>query len=286
MAVLAKTIAETRERLAAARAAGATVGLVPTLGALHAGHVSLIRAAREETDFVAVSVFVNPPQFSDRSDLEAYPRTLDADLDVCRRERVDLVFAPSAAEMYPDAFGTTVRVGGMGEKMCGAFRPGHFDAVCTVVAELFGIVRPDVAYFGEKDAQQLAIVRRMTADLNLPVRIRACPTVRDPDGLALSSRNARLSADERRHALALGRALVEARKRIEAGDRDARALAEAVRDRLEAAEGLDLEYVSAVDPDTLEDVDRIRDRILMAVAARVGPARLIDNIVLRNLEAE
>lgn len=281
--VVAQRIGEVRQAVRAARARGARVGLVPTMGALHEGHASLLRAARADGGLVVASIFVNPTQFGPTEDLAKYPRPLERDLEVCRREGVGLVFAPSAAEMYPAGFATTVRVARMTEKMCGAFRPGHFDGVCTVVAKLLAIVRPDAAYFGEKDAQQLAVVRRMVADLDLGVEIRGGPTVREPDGLAMSSRNAYLSPAERQKALALSRSLAEAREAVLAGERDAGRLAAQVRQRLEAAEGVDLQYVAVVDPDTLEDLGRVGDRALVAVAAKVGATRLIDNVVLRGL---
>jgi pantoate--beta-alanine ligase len=283
MTAVAGKIREVREAVREARRRGERVGFVPTLGALHAGHVSLIRAARAENGFVAVSIFVNPTQFGPGEDYESYPRPMEKDLTICRQEGVALVFAPPPEEMYPAGFATTVHVAGLTEKMCGASRPGHFDGVCTVVAKLFGIVRPDAAYFGEKDAQQLAIVRRMAADLNLPVEIRGCPLVREPDGLALSSRNAYLSADERRRALALSAALAEARLLLAAGERDAAKVARAVRQKLEAAQGVETQYVAVVDPDTLADLTRIADKVLVAVAAKVGATRLIDNVLLRGL---
>ena len=276
-------IAEVRRRVAEARGRSGRVGLVPTMGALHEGHASLIRAARSETGFVVVSIFVNPTQFGPGEDFSQYPRPGEKDLALCRREGADLVFAPAAGEMYPEGFATTVRVAGLGETMCGRFRPGHFDGVATVVAKLLAIVQPDVAYFGEKDAQQLAVVRRMVEDLNLPVEVRGCPLVREPDGLAMSSRNAYLSADERRKALALSAALAEARDAIRAGERNGARLAERVRERIRAAPGVELEYVAVVDPDTLADLDRIRSACLVAVAAKVGAARLIDNCLLRDL---
>jgi pantoate--beta-alanine ligase len=281
--VVAQRIGEVRQEVRAARARGARVGLVPTMGALHEGHASLLRAARADGGLVVASIFVNPTQFGPTEDLAKYPRPLERDLEICRREGVGLVFAPSAAEMYPAGFATTVHVARMTEKMCGAFRPGHFDGVCTVVAKLLAIVRPDTAYFGEKDAQQLAVVRRMVADLNLAVEIRGCPTVREPDGLAMSSRNAYLSPAERRQALALSRSLAEAREAVLAGERDAGRLAAQVRQRLEAAEGVNLQYVAVVDPDTLEDLGRVGDKVLVAAAAKVGATRLIDNVVLRGL---
>jgi pantoate--beta-alanine ligase len=276
-------IAEVRRRVAEARGRGSRIGLVPTMGALHEGHASLIRAARSETGFVVVSIFINPTQFGPGEDFAKYPRPVAKDLALCRSEGVDLVFAPAAGEMYPGGFATTVRVAGLSETMCGRFRPGHFDGVATVVAKLLAIVRPDVAYFGEKDAQQLAVVRRMVADLNLPVEIRGCPLIREPDGLAMSSRNAYLSADERRKSLALSAALAEAREAIQGGERDGARLAARVSERLRAAEGVEIEYVAVVDPDTLADLQRIGSRVLVAVAAQVGAVRLIDNCLLRDL---
>jgi pantoate--beta-alanine ligase len=284
MTVTVETIPEVRRLVGEARKRGTRVGLVPTMGALHEGHASLMRAACAECGFVAVSIFVNPAQFGPSEDFAKYPRPLAQDLAFCRREGVDLAFAPPVAEMYPAGFATTVHVAGLSEKMCGATRPGHFDGVCTVVAKLLALVRPDAAYFGEKDAQQLAIVRRMVADLNLGVEIRGCPLVREPDSLAMSSRNAYLSLDERRQALALSAALAEAREALAAGERQAGAVAARVRRRLLAAEGVNLEYVAVVDPDTLDDLERIGDSVLVAVAARVGKARLIDNVLLRGLE--
>jgi len=282
--VVAQRIGDVRQEVRAARARGARVGLVPTMGALHEGHASLLRAARDDGGLVVASIFVNPTQFGPTEDFSQYPRPLERDLDICRREGVGLVFAPSAAEMYPAGFATTVHVARMTEKMCGAFRPGHFDGVCTVVAKLLAIVQPDTAYFGEKDAQQLAVVRRMVADLDLRVEIRGCPTVRDPDGLAMSSRNAYLSPAERRQALALSRSLAEAREAVLAGERDGGRLAAQVRQRLEAAEGVDLQYVAVVDPETLEDLGRVGGKVLVAAAAKVGATRLIDNVVLRGLK--
>jgi len=281
--VVAETIRDVRRAVREARERGRMVRLVPTMGALHEGHASLIRAARADGGFVAVSVFVNPTQFGPNEDYRKYPRPIERDLDVCRREGVDLVFAPAAAEMYPDGPRTRIHVAGMSETMCGASRPGHFDGVCTVVAKLLAVVGPDAAYFGEKDAQQLAIIGRMVRDLNLPVEIRGCPLVREPDGLAMSSRNVYLEGADRRRALALSGALAEARRAVEGGERNARTVAADVRRRLEAADGVALEYAVAVDPDTLEDLARIEDAVLVAVAARVGATRLIDNVLLRGL---
>lgn len=283
MTAVAGKIQEVRSAVREARRRGERVGLVPTLGALHAGHVSLVRAAKAENAFVVVSLFVNPTQFGPGEDYESYPRPREKDLAICRQEGVALVFAPPTEEMYPAGFATTVHVAGLTEKMCGASRPGHFDGVSTVVAKLLGIVRPDAAYFGEKDAQQLAVVRQMARDLNLAVEIRACPLVRDADGLATSSRNQHLSARERTSALVLGRALAQARQRIEAGDCNAASVAEGVRRLVGDEPGVALEYVAVVDPDTLADLERIEDRALVALAARVGRTRLLDNVLLRNL---
>jgi pantoate--beta-alanine ligase len=283
MTLSVKPIGDVQREVRKARGKGLRIGLVPTMGALHEGHASLIRAARAECDYVVVSLFVNPTQFGPGEDLARYPRPIENDLAVCRREGADLVFTPAAAEMYPEGFATTVRVAGLSEKMCGAFRPGHFDGVCTVVAKLLAIVQPDAAYFGEKDAQQLAIVRRMAADLDLPLEIRGCPLVREPDGLAMSSRNAYLGAEERQRALAISAALADARKAIESGERSAAAVAGRLRRRLQAATGVELQYVAVVDPDTLADLDRIAGQALVAVAAKVGATRLIDNVLLRGL---
>jgi pantoate--beta-alanine ligase len=249
-----RTISEIRAHVAHARGEGRSVGLVPTMGAFHAGHEALIRAARAACDEVIVSLFVNPAQFNDASDLDAYPRTEASDAAIAAELCVDVLFAPSVAEIYPDGFATSVRVAGLSAVLEGAERgPGHFDGVCTVVCKLFNIVTPDVAYFGQKDAQQVVVIRRMVLDLNIPVRLEVVPTVREADGLALSSRNARLDAAERKRATALRRGL------------------DAVRAAVEP------EYLTLVDPDTLEPVERIDGRVLAVVAARVGPARLIDN---------
>jgi pantoate--beta-alanine ligase len=282
--IVAKHIAEVRRQVDEARLREETVRLVPTMGALHEGHRSLIRAARTDGGFVVVSIFVNPTQFGPGEDLGRYPRPIEDDLAACEEEGVDLVFHPPTAEMYPDEPKTTVHVADLTEDLCGAYRPGHFDGVCTVVTKLLGIVRPDAAYFGEKDAQQLAVLRRMAGDLNLPVRIRACPLVRDPDSLATSSRNAYLTDEERARALALPQAILEAGGRIRAGERDAAAVERRVREALEAADGVEPQYVAVVDPDTLEPLDTIGEQVLVAAAVRVGETRLIDNCLLRNLD--
>ena len=275
-----RTIAEVRAHVAGARRAGRSVGLVPTMGAFHAGHEALMRAARESCDEVIVSLFVNPAQFEEPGDLAAYPRTEHADAGRAAELGVDALFAPASAEIYPDGFATAIRVRGLSDVLEGAARgASHFDGVCTVVCKLLNIVAPDVVFFGQKDAQQVVVIRRMARDLDIPVRLRVVPTVRDPDGLALSSRNARLDASERERAVALARGLEAVRDAIEAGERDPATVEAAGRDAM-AVEGVAPEYLAVVDPDTLEGVRAIGGRVLVVVAARVGPARLIDNVLI------
>lgn len=270
-----------REACSAERAAGRTIGFVPTMGALHAGHTSLFDAAATDCDVVAASIFVNPLQFGRAEDLAAYPRDFDGDLDVAGRHGVGLVFAPAVDEMYPA--GTpevTVDPGALGGRLEGASRPGHFRGVCTVVGKLFSLVGPCRAYFGEKDAQQLAVLRRMVADLEFPVEVVGRPTVRDPDGLALSSRNANLSPEERRAARCLYEALARAAWLVEGGERDAVVLRAEMAKRIGAEPLARLEYVAVVHHDTFEDVDRVTGPARALVAARIGATRLIDNLAL------
>ncbi len=273
------TVAELRAALAPRRADG--VGFVPTMGALHEGHLSLVRTARAENAVVVLSIFVNPTQFGEAADLAAYPRTEDEDVALASAAGADLVFAPSVDEMYPTGFATTVSVGGaLTATLEGAVRGrSHFDGVATVVAKLLVAVRPDRAYFGAKDAQQVVVVRRMVADLGLPVAVHALPTSRDADGLARSSRNARLSPAERGLASVVPRALRRAQDAFADGLRDPRRLGAEVDAELAAA-GLAAEYVEVVDADDLEPVDRVIRAALLAVAVRVGPVRLIDNVTL------
>ena len=254
------------------------IGFVPTMGALHAGHASLIQRARRECGTVVVSIFVNPLQFDRAEDLDRYPRSLDADLALCREHGVDFVFAPSVTEMYPRPMAMAIDVGTLADHLCGRYRPGHFEGVASVVLKLFGIVQPDRAYFGEKDAQQLAVVRRLVTDFNVPVTIVPVPTVREPDGLALSSRNVRLSADERLLAPSLYKALQRAASRVEQGavnaaeiERDAAAL-------IPADERLRLEYLQLVDPDLFQPVTTVAGPVIAAAALWVGQTRLIDNV--------
>ncbi|MFB7844311.1 pantoate--beta-alanine ligase [Microbacterium sp. NPDC056052] len=279
-----RTIAEVRNAVRDARQRGQTVGLVPTMGAFHAGHLSLMKAARQNNDLVVVSLFVNPTQFGANEDLSSYPRDEERDAGLAEQSGVDILFAPEPAEIYPDGFATTIHIGGITDVLDGASRGAHhFDGVATVVAKLFGIVAPDVAYFGQKDAQQVLVVRRLVRDLNLDVRIEACPIVREADGLAMSSRNVYLDADARAQATALNRALDAAQALAEAGEREADALTAAARTILAAA-GITPEYLELRDAETLQPVTRLDGEALLAVAARVGAARLIDNHILRSTD--
>ena len=278
------TIRGVRERLAGLSAVptreGGTRGLVPTMGALHAGHAALIAAARRDCGVVVVSIFVNPLQFNNQDDLTRYPRTLDSDLTYCRELGVDVVFAPSAAEMYPQTPECSVDVGHLADHLCGSFRPGHFQGVATVVLKLFQIVQPGRAYFGEKDAQQLAIVKRLVADFNVPIEIVEVPTVREADGLAMSSRNRHLGAEERSMATCLFRALQEARIQISKGERRAAAVKDAAVATIPRSAALRLEYLEVVDPATLQPVEEIAHPVRVAGALWVGSTRLIDNVLV------
>jgi pantoate--beta-alanine ligase len=278
--IVTETIEGARKAIAGARGRGLLVGLVPTIGALHAGHASLIEAARKETGFVVVSIFVNPAQFGPNEDFARYPRSLIEDLRLCGREGVDLVFHPDTASMYPPGARTFVEVTDLQDVLCGPSRPGHFRGVTTVVAKLFHILEPDVAYFGQKDGQQTRIVQQMVRDLNFPVRIRVCPTVREPDGLALSSRNRYLDADQRRQAPILFQALETVRRLVAAGERDVKALERSLVRQIAAAPGARLDYAAVVDSDTLQPRKRVQGTVLVAVAVHFGTTRLIDNIVL------
>jgi pantoate--beta-alanine ligase len=277
---LVRTAAEMRRLCRTARVGGARLSLVPTMGALHEGHLSMVRAARKSSDMVAASIFVNPTQFGPSEDFSKYPRNLENDSALFEQEGVDLVFAPSVEEMYSEGAVTWVIVEGLSERLCGKSRPGHFRGVTTVVSKLFHIVEPDVAYFGQKDAAQVAIIRRMVRDLNMPVAIEVCPIVREPDGLAMSSRNAYLSPDERKSALVLNRSLTEVGKIFEAGERDSAKLIASAKHEFAIEPGVRLDYFEIVDPDTLEAEPLITKRVLVAVAAIVGKTRLIDNILL------
>jgi pantoate--beta-alanine ligase len=277
-----ETRAACSDALERSRAAGRSVGLVPTMGALHAGHVSLIARARAECDVVAVTIFVNPLQFGDPGDIAAYPRTLEHDLAVCAEAGADLVFAPTVTEMYPSwpaPPATTVSVRGVSDAWEGVSRPGHFDGVATVVAELFSVAGPCRAYFGQKDFQQLAVVRQLTDDLGLPVEVVGCPIVREPDGLALSSRNVRLAPAERAAATVLSRALAAGRAALAGEECSASAIGRVMRAVVEAEPLVDLDYGVVVDARTLVEPEFVEDKadVRLLVAARVGPVRLIDN---------
>jgi pantoate--beta-alanine ligase len=261
-------------------AAAGTVGLVPTMGYLHAGHLSLAERARQENDRVAASLFVNPTQFGPAEDLSRYPRDLDRDTRLLEAAGCELLFAPPAEEMYPAGFETTIDVGSVATTLEGARRPGHFRGVATVVLKLFNVFQPDRAYFGAKDAQQLAVITKMVRDLDLTVGIRACPTVRETDGLAMSSRNVYLTPEERAAAPALHRALSAGRHRWEAGERDAEALRQAVRSVLASEPAIRVDYVSVADPQTCRELERVEGPALLSLAAFLGKARLIDNVVV------
>jgi pantoate--beta-alanine ligase len=272
--------AELRSATDAARRRGDGVGFVPTMGALHAGHRALLTRARAENDVVVASVFVNPLQFGPAEDLASYPRDRAADLAVLAADGVDLAFLPDEGEMWPAPPEVRLQVGGLADRLEGLARPGHLDGVATVVAKLLHLVGPGRAYFGQKDAQQLAVIRRMVADLAFPNQIVACPTVREPDGLAVSSRNAYLSAPERRRATVLYRALSAGRAAFQAGRRDPAAVEAAARDLLEGAGGVAPDYLALVDPVTFEPVKQAEAGQVLATAARVGRTRLIDNVIL------
>src|ERR1700681_1132261 len=274
------TIPEARAASRDARANRRRLGLVPTMGALHEGHLSLVRAAKARGDAVAVSIFVNPTQFGPTEDLSKYPRQFDRDCQLLEKEGINILFAPSVGEIYPDGQATWVLVEGLSEKLDGRSRPGHFRGVTTIVAKLFNIIEPEAAFFGQKDAAQLALIRRMVEDLNFPVEIVACPIVRESDGLAMSSRNAYLNREERGRALVLQRSLQQVQHEFQAGERIAAKLLSAARKVFAREPQVALDYFEIVDPDTLDPVEAISQKTLVAVAAYVGSTRLIDNIVL------
>lgn len=265
----------------AVRGRGRRVGFVPTMGALHEGHVSLLRRCRRENDLTVLSIFVNPKQFGPAEDFKRYPRPEKSDKMLAKQEKVDIIFYPSEKTMYPTGFLTSIQVRGLAGSLCGKSRPGHFEGVATVVGKLLNIVRPDVLYLGQKDAQQAVILRKMVQDLNFPVRVKICPTVRERDGLALSSRNRYLTPKERREAPVLYRSLREARRRIKAGERSAGRILGRIRSRIEKETGGRIDYVECVDADSLKALKVIQGKALIALAVRFGTARLIDNIIVR-----
>lgn len=277
---VAETIESVRSLVKAARGEGKRIGLVPTMGALHIGHISLIEAAAKDCDFVVVSIFVNPTQFGPAEDFEKYPRPMEADLEICSKAGVDVVFAPAPQQMYPGENVTWVNVEKLTGPLCGRSRPGHFRGVTTVCAKLFNIVGPDVAYFGQKDGQQAIVVKRMVADLNMPLKIVVCPTVREPGGLAVSSRNRYLSERQKKDAAKIYESLQKCRNMVEEGVTDAEKIIAAMRKILLQVPSIEIEYVSIVDAETLRAVEKIAGKVLAAVAVRIGPARLIDNVLL------
>jgi len=277
---VAETIEEIRRMVKTAHDEGRKIGLVPTMGALHIGHISLIEAAVKNCDFVIVSIFVNPTQFVPGEDFEKYPRPLEADLKICRQAGVDAVFAPLPEQMYPGENVTWVTVEKLTEPLCGQSRPEHFRGVTTVCAKLFNIIDPDAAYFGRKDAQQAIVIKRMVADLNMPLEIVVCPTVREPNGLAVSSRNQYLTAQQKKDAANIYKSLQTCRGMIDAGTTETHQIIAEMRKILQQIPSGQIEYVSIVDAETLESIDKISGKVLAAVAVKVGPARLIDNILV------
>ncbi|HUV41494.1 MAG TPA: pantoate--beta-alanine ligase [Sedimentisphaerales bacterium] len=278
---IVKTIESVRTVVEAARRSGKTIGFVPTMGALHIGHISLIQAAAKECDFVVVSIFVNPTQFGAGEDLEKYPRTLQQDLKLCDKAGVDVVFTPENETMYPGQNLTWVNVEKLTDGLCGQFRPGHFRAVATICNKLFNIVQPDVAYFGQKDAQQAAVIKQIVADLNMPLQVVVCPTVREENGLAVSSRNRYLTDQQKKDAASIYQALVKAQQLVDAGVLESAHIIAAMRTILQQGSSIQVEYISVVDAQTLQPIDTIVSQALIAIAVRIGPARLIDNIIVQ-----
>lgn len=277
---IVKTIAEVRQDVFVARSQGKTIGFVPTMGALHIGHASLIDAAVEKCDYVIVSIFVNPTQFGPTEDMDKYPRDLDADAAICSEHGADLIFAPEVNEMYPGQLITWVDVENITASLCGSFRPGHFRGVTTVCAKLFNIVSPDYAFFGQKDAQQVVVIRQMVSDLNMPLQIVTCPIIRDPDGLATSSRNKYLSESERLDALLLSKSLFKCKDLYKRGVEDTSELISKIHSVLSESENVQIQYIEIVDPLTLAPIEQVKAEALVAIAAHVGSTRLIDNILL------
>ena len=274
------TVEKMQEHSESLRRDGRRIACVPTMGFLHDGHLSLMRIAKQRADVLVVSVFVNPAQFGPEEDFETYPRNLERDLDLCAKENVDIVFTPKTAALYPDGYQSYVKLEHLPHHLCGLSRPVFFTGVATVVCKLFNIVRPHIAVFGEKDYQQLLIIRRMVQDLNINTEIIGAPIVREKDGLAMSSRNAYLTPDQRPAALTLYRSLVQARKRVETGERNAAQILKEARDLITSQPETDIDYLSICDPETLIDVERIDRTALMALAVKVGKTRLIDNTIL------
>jgi pantoate--beta-alanine ligase len=277
---IVKNISELREIIKKIKRKRKIVGFVPTMGALHLGHLSLIRKAKKEADFVVVSIFVNPTQFGPNEDYKRYPRPFKKDKEILEKEKVDLLFYPSVKTMYSKDFSTYVEEVSLSKVLCGKFRPGHFKGVCTVVAKLFNIVAPNIAYFGQKDYQQARIIKRMVRDLNFPVKIKVLPIVREKDGLALSSRNSYLSLQERKDALCLYKALNKAKELIEKGEREVKLIKREMKKIIKKVKYTKIDYIEIVDADNLREIERIKGKILIALAVWIGKARLIDNFIL------
>ena len=278
---VAETLVEIRHRILAARQSGKSIGFVPTMGALHAGHVSLIERARTESDLVVVSIFVNPTQFGPQEDFQRYPRPRAQDLKICGQAGADLIFYPTVDVIYPAGFRTFVEVQGLSEILEGAIRPGHFRGVATVVTKLFLIAGADRAYFGQKDYQQQLLIRIMSRELNLPTEVITCPTRRDPDGLAMSRRNAYLTPEQRQQGLCLSRAMFEVQRQLDAGQQDLGLLVQSLRKQIEDTAGVKLDYAVIVDSESLAELNAIQPNMVALVAAQVGTTRLIDNLILR-----
>lgn len=275
-----RTVEEMREEVSQARREGKKIGFVPTMGYLHEGHLSLIKRAKAENEFVVVSIFVNPTQFGAGEDYETYPRDLERDAKLADSEGADVIFHPSVQEMYPKGYKTFVEVEEITTRLCGASRPGHFRGVTTIVAKLFNIIKPDRAYFGQKDAQQVVVVRQMVKDLNMDVEIIPCPIVREADGLAMSSRNTYLDDEERKAALVLSRSLFKAEEMIRNGERDAKKVKEFIEGLIGSEPKARIDYVEVVDAHTLEEIEKLKGEVLIALAVKIGKTRLIDNIRL------
>jgi pantoate--beta-alanine ligase len=278
--MIVKKISEVRKKVKEAKKQGFSVGFVPTMGYLHDGHLSLIKKAKEENDFVVVSIFVNPIQFGPNEDLDKYPRDIIRDTEVAEKGGCDLIFNPEVDEIFPEPLKTSVEVTGLTEPLCGRSRPGHFKGVTTIVSKLFNIVAPDKAYFGQKDAQQAAVLIKMTKDLNFDIEITVCPIVREVDGLAMSSRNVYLNSEERKNALSLIKSLEMAEEIIEAGEREVDQVTDIMKKMIESHPGCQVDYIEILDFENMEEIKEIKGKVLIALAVRLGKTRLIDNKIL------
>ena len=275
-----RSISSLTKKIKEIKKQGKTIGLVPTMGFLHEGHMSLVKRAVKDTDCVIVTIFVNPTQFGPKEDFKKYPRNMKKDLKLCEKEAVDIIFAPEVKEMYPEGFATYVKVERITDTLCGASRPGHFKGVATVVTKLFNITMPDIAYFGQKDSQQAAVIRRMTKDLDMQVKIRIMPIVREKDGLAMSSRNIYLNPEERAQALCIYKSLKLAQRLFNKGERDTKEIIKRMSQLINENRKADIDYISIVDAEELRDVKRIFGQAMVSVAVRIGNTRLIDNVIL------